>query len=55
MQKLALVASFLAAFITMDEQFFDGSTTREVWYMLTQASHATELQVRQWMHPVGRR
>jgi hypothetical protein len=54
MSKLAFVASFLAAFITMDEQFFGGATTREAWYMITQASQAAEMQVRHWIRPVGR-
>ena len=54
MSKLAFVASFLAAFITMDEQFFDGATTREVWSAIMQASHSAETQLRHWTRPVGR-
>ncbi len=30
MSKVAFLASFLAAFITMDEQFFEGKTTRQI-------------------------
>lgn len=54
MQRLAFVASFLAAFITLDLQFFDGGTTREGWHMMMQASQATEMHFRQWMRLIGR-
>ncbi|MCC3246580.1 hypothetical protein LG047_14860 [Methylocystis sp. WRRC1] len=54
MSKLAFLASFLAAFITMDEQFFGGETTRAVWYGVSDAAHAAEKQIHRWTHPVGR-
>lgn len=54
MSKLGFIASFLAAFITMDEQFFDGATTRAVWYSLVQTSHTAEAQLHQWSRPIGR-
>ena len=54
MQKLAFIASFLAAFITMDEQFFNGDTTRAVWYSVNHSAQAAQKQVYRWTHPVGR-
>ena len=55
MQKLAFIASFCAAFITMDAQFFHGDTTRMVWNSVNYSAHAAQTQVYYWTHPVGRR
>jgi len=53
MSKLAFVASFLAAFITMDEQFFGGETTRAVWFGVSDATNVVEKQIHQWTRPIG--
>lgn len=55
MQKLAFIASFLAAFITMDGQFFHGDTTRTVWNSVNYSAQAAQKQVYHWTHRVGRR
>lgn len=54
MTKLAFLASFLAAFVTMDEQLFDGAATRWTWDVLSVTSQAAEKQVLHWVH-YGRR
>jgi hypothetical protein len=46
MWKVSFLASFLAAFITMDGQFFGGATTRLAWRELNAATAATQAQVR---------
>jgi hypothetical protein len=48
MWKISFVASFLAAFLTMDDQLFDGATTRFAWRELNEAASATQAQVRRW-------
>jgi len=54
MSKLAFLASFLAAFITMDEQFFRGDTTRAVWRGVNYTAQAAQIQVQHWTRPIGR-
>lgn len=54
MSKVAFLASFLAAFITMDGQFFDGATTRAVWRDVGDAARAAEAQIVRWTRPIGR-
>jgi hypothetical protein len=48
MPKLAFLASFLAAFITMDAQLFHGETTRAAWNGMIAVSQAAQAQVAQW-------
>lgn len=55
MKKLAFLASFLAAFITLDEQFLDGATTRMVWSDLGDVAHSVDRQVNRLMRPLTRR
>lgn len=55
MQKIAFFASFLAAFITMDAQFFDGEHTRAVWRAANETASAADAQLERWAHPVGGR
>lgn len=55
MKKLAFLASFLAAFITMDEQFLNGATTRMVWSDLGDVAHSIDRHVNRMMRPITRR
>jgi hypothetical protein len=48
MSKVAFLASFLAAFITMDAQLFHGDTTRMVWDEIIDVSHAAQSRIVQW-------
>jgi hypothetical protein len=45
MAKLGFIASFLAAFMTMDGHFFHGETTRTVWEGLNLTAHAAQTQI----------
>jgi hypothetical protein len=49
MWKVSFIASFFAAFTTMDGQFFHGATTRLAWRELNAATSATQAQVRRWI------
>lgn len=55
MSKIGIIASFLAAFITMDGQFFDGDTTRAVWRAMNDTARAAEARLERWSHQTGRR
>lgn len=45
MAKLGFIASFLAAFMTMDGHFFHGETTRTVFEGMSLAAHAAQAQI----------
>jgi hypothetical protein len=45
MAKIGFIASFLAAFITMDGHFFHGETTRTVFEGLSLAAQAAQAQI----------
>lgn len=54
MSKIAFIASFLAAFITMDEQFFNGDTTRAAWRGINYTAQAAQTQIERWVRPIRR-
>jgi hypothetical protein len=45
MAKLGFIASFLAAFMTMDGHFFHGETTRTVYEGLSLTAYAAQTQI----------
>lgn len=52
MARLGFLASFLAAFITMDAHFFNGAATRQIWDDANYVGHAIERQFVRWTHPI---
>ncbi len=55
MSKIAFLASFLAAFITMDAEIFGGEHTRAVWRAANDTASAADAQLARWSYPVRRR
>lgn len=49
MQKVAFLASFLAVFLTADNQLFDGVITRYSWDVASEAAHDAQLKIATWV------
>ena len=52
MSKLGFFASFVAAFVTMDAQFFGGATTKVIWGDILTISHAADTQIARLAWPI---
>ena len=50
MQKIAFAASFLAAFIVMDSEFFNGEVTRQLWSDVHYLARKADSQFVRWMN-----
>jgi hypothetical protein len=50
MAKVGFIASFLAAFMTLDGHFFHGETTRTVFEGLSLTADAAQKQIMRFAH-----